>query len=55
MEDVQRVVRPVLIYGADNWSMTRAQDKKLEVAEVKLLRGLRKRPKRNQLKNDEIR
>ena len=32
------VVRPALEYGAETWALKKAQEKKLEVAEMRMLR-----------------
>ena len=34
------VVRPALMYGAESWALKKAQEKKLEVAEMRMLRWM---------------
>ena len=34
------VVRPTLMYGAETWALKRAQENKLEVAEMRMLRWM---------------
>ena len=34
------VVRPAMMYGADTWALKKAQEKKLEVAETRMLRWM---------------
>ena len=34
------VVRPALMYGAETWALKKAQEKKLEVAEMRMLRWM---------------
>ena len=34
----KRVVRPAMIYGAETWAVKKAQEKKLDVAEMRMLR-----------------
>ena len=50
------VVRPALMYGAETWALKKAQEKKLEVAEMRMLRwmcGVTKLDKiRNESKRD---
>ena len=33
-------VRPTLVYGAETWALKKAQEKKLEVAEMRMLRWM---------------
>ena len=34
------VVRPAMMYGAETWAVTKAQEKKLDVAEMRMLRWM---------------
>ena len=34
------VVRPALMYGAETWALKKTQEKKLEVAEMRMLRWM---------------
>ena len=36
-EGYKTVVRPALVYGAETWALKKAQEKKLEIAEIGML------------------
>ena len=49
------VVRPAMLYGAELWGSKRAQEKKLDVAEMKMLRCACGVTKMDTIRNDRIR
>lgn len=51
----KRVVRPALMYGAETWAITKAQERKLEVAEMRMLRWMCGLTRRDRVRNERIR
>ena len=49
------VVRPALMYGAETWALKKAQEKKLEVAEMIILRLMCGVTKLDKIRNERIR
>ena len=49
------VVRPALIYGAETWALKKAQEKKLEVADMRMLRSMCGVTKLDKIRNERIR
>ena len=49
------VVRPALMYGADTLALKKAQEKKLEVAEMRMLRWMCRVTKQDNIRNERIR
>ena len=49
------VVRPALMYGAETWVLKKAQEKKLEVAEMRMLRWMCGVTKLDKIRNERIR
>ena len=49
------VVRPALMYGAETWTLKKAQEKKLEVAEMRMLRWMCGVTKLDKIRNERIR
>ena len=49
------VVSPALMYGAETWALKKAQEKKLEVAEMRMLRWMCGGSKLNKIRNERIR
>ena len=49
------VARPALVYGADIWALKKAQEKKLEVAEMTMLRCMCRVTKLDNIRNERIR
>ena len=49
------VVRPALIYGADTWALKNAQENKLQVAEMRMLRWMCGVTKLDKIRNERIR
>ena len=48
------VVRPALMYGAKTWAFKKAQEKKLEVAEMRMLRWMCRVTKLDNIRNERI-
>ena len=48
-------VRPAMIYGAETWSIKKTQEKKLNVAEMKMLRWACGHTRLDRIENQEIR
>ena len=48
------VVRPALMYGAETWALKKAQENKLEVAEMKMLRWVCGVAKLDNIRNERI-
>ena len=51
----QAVVRPVLIYGAQCWSLNKRDERRLEVTEMNMLRRMLGVTRRGRLRNKEVR
>ena len=49
------VIRPVMLYGAETWAVTKREMNKLEVAEMKMLRRILGVSMRDRWKNEDIR
>ena len=49
------VVRPALMYGAETWALKKAQEKKLDVAEIRMLRWMCGVTKQDKIINERIR
>ena len=49
------VVRPAMMYGADKWATKKAQEKKLDVAEMRMLRWMSGVTKMDRIRNERIR
>ena len=49
------VVGPALMYGAETWALKKAQEKKLEVAEIRMLRWMCEVTKLDKIRNERIR
>ena len=45
------VVRPALMYGAETWALEKAQENKLEVAEMRILRWVCRVTKLDKIRN----
>ena len=51
----KRVVRLSMVYGAETWAMKKAQEKKLDVAEMRMLRWMSGVTKLDRIRNERIR
>ena len=49
------VVRPAMMYGAETWAVKKAQEKKLDVAEMRMLRRMSGVTKLDRIRNERIR
>ena len=49
------VVRPAMLHGAETWPVTRRQERKMEVAEMKMLRWLCGVTREDRIRNERIR
>ena len=49
------VVRPAMMYGAETWAVKKAQEKKLDVAEMGMLRWMSGVTKLDRIRNERIR
>ena len=49
------VVRPALMYGTEIWALKKAQENKLEVAEMRMLRWMCGVTKLDKIRNERIR
>ena len=49
------VVRPAMMYGAETWAVKKAQEKKLDVAEMSMLRWMSGVTKVDRIRNERIR
>ena len=54
-ESIQTVVRPAIMYGAETWTVKKTQEKKLDVAEMRMLRWMSGVTKLNRIRNERIR
>ena len=48
-------VRPAMMYGAETWAVKKAQEKKLDVAEMRMLRWMSGVTKLDRIRNERIR
>ena len=51
----KKVVRPAMMYGAETWAVTKAQEKKLDLAEMSMLRWISGVTKPERIRNERIR
>ena len=49
------VVTPAMMYGADTWAVKKAHEKKLDVAEMRMLRWMSGVIKLDRIRNERIR
>ena len=49
------VVRPAMMYGAETWAVKKAQEQKLDVAEMRMLRWMSGVTKLDRIRNERIR
>lgn len=49
------VVRPAMVYGAETWSIKKAQERKLEVADMRIMRWMCGVTRKDRIRNDYIR
>ncbi|XP_023239853.1 uncharacterized protein LOC111638386 [Centruroides sculpturatus] len=49
------VVRPGMLYGAETWAITRTQERKMEVAEIRMLRWMCGVSRKDRIRNEFIR
>ena len=49
------VVRPAMMYGAETWAVKKAQEKKFDVAEIRMLRWMSGVTKLDRIRNERIR
>ena len=49
------VVRPAMMYGAETWAVKKAHEKKLDVAEIRMLRWMSGVTKMDRIRNERIR
>ena len=54
-EVYKTVVRPAMMYGAETWAVKKAQEKKLDVAEMRMLRWMSGVTKLDRIRNERIR
>ena len=51
----QKNLRPAMMYGAETWAVKKAQEKKLDVAEMRILRWMSGVTKLDNIRNERIR
>ena len=51
---LETVVRPAMMYGAETWAVKKAQEKKLDVAEMSMLRWMSGVTKMDRIRNERI-
>ena len=49
------VVRPAMMYGAETWAIKKTQEKKLDVAEMRMLRWMCGVTRRDRIRNEVVR
>ena len=54
-EVYKTVVRPAMMYSSETWAVKKAQEKKLDVAEMKMLRWMSEVTKLDKIRNERIR
>ena len=54
-EVYKTVVRPAMMYGAETWAVKKAQEKNLDVAEMRKLRWMNGVTKLERIRNERIR
>ena len=56
VESIQdTVVRPAMMHGAETWAVKKAHEKKLDVAEMRMLRWMSGVTKMDRIRNERIR
>ena len=55
VEVYKTVVRPAMLYGGETWAVKKAQEKKLDVAEMRMLRWMSGVTKLDRIRNERIR
>ena len=48
------IVRPAMVYGAETWAVKKAHEKKMEVAEMKMLRWMSGVTRLDKIRNEKI-
>ena len=48
------VVRPALVYGAETWALKKAQEKKVDIAEMRMLRWIVVVTQQDKIRNERI-
>ena len=53
--EYKTAIRPAMMYGAETWAVKKAQEKKLDVAEMRMLRWMGRVTKLDRIRNERIR
>ena len=51
----EAIIRPAMVYGAETWAVKKAHERKMEVAEIKMLRWMCAVTRRDKIRNEKIR
>ena len=49
------MIRPVMMYGSETWAIKKEQERRLDVAEIKMIRWSMGKTRKDKVRNDNLR